>query len=97
MRRYSRVVDSPNQPQLNRICIEVPRCQFERDQPHDISNCECVENHGISFDEATQLVASDLGIDKQLAVGDYSASNSAISREIHMFARGVTAYFRKHK
>ncbi|MFA0544038.1 hypothetical protein, partial [Vibrio sp. 10N.222.52.B7] len=45
---------------------------------------------GISFDEATQLVASDLGIDKQLAVGDYSASNSTKSREVHMFARGVT-------
>ena len=45
---------------------------------------------GISFDSAAELVADELGINKHLALGDYSASVSVKNREIHMLARGLT-------
>lgn len=83
-------MDSPNQPIESGFTLEVPSNTSNVISPMTSLIASVAKTSGISFDEATQLVASDLGIDKQLAVGDYSASNSAISREVHMFARGVT-------
>lgn len=83
-------MDSPNQPIESGFTLEVPSNNSNVISPMTSLIASVSKTSGISFDEATQLVASDLGIDKQLAVGDYSASNSAISREVHMFARGVT-------
>lgn len=83
-------MDSPNQPIESGFTLEVPSNTSNVISPMTSLIASVSKTSGISFDEATQLVASDLGIDKQLAVGDYSASNSAISREVHMFARGVT-------
>ncbi|MFA0550784.1 DUF1566 domain-containing protein [Vibrio lentus] len=83
-------MDSPNQPIESGFTLEVPSANSNVISPMTSLIASVSKTSGISFDEATQLVASDLGIDKQLAVGDYSASNSAISREVHMFARGVT-------
>ncbi|MEZ9744975.1 DUF1566 domain-containing protein [Vibrio splendidus] len=83
-------MDSPNQPIESGFTLEVPSSNSDVISPVTSLIASVSRTSGISFDEATQLVASDLGIDKQLAVGDYSASNSTKSREVHMFARGVT-------
>ncbi|MEZ9480139.1 DUF1566 domain-containing protein [Vibrio splendidus] len=83
-------MDSPNQPIEPGFTLEVPSSNSDVISPVTSLIASVSRTSGISFDEATQLVASDLGIDKQLAVGDYSASNSTKSREVHMFARGVT-------
>ncbi len=83
-------MDSPNQPIESGFTLEVPSNNSDVISPVTSLIASVSRTSGISFDAASQLVANDLGIDKQLAIGDYSASSSAKSREVHMFARGVT-------
>lgn len=83
-------MDSPNQPIESGFTLEVPNNNSDVISPVTSLITSVSRTSGISFDEATQLIADDLGIDTQLAVSDYSASNSTKSRELHMFARGVT-------
>ncbi len=83
-------MDSPNQPIESGFTLEVPSSNSDVISPVTSLIASVSRTSGISFDAASQLVANDLGIDKQLAIGDYSASSSAKSREVHMFARGVT-------
>ncbi|CAH6974277.1 conserved hypothetical protein [Vibrio chagasii] len=83
-------MDSPNQAIESGFTLEVPSNNSDVVSPVTSLIASVSKTSGISFDDATELVANDLGIDKSLALGDYSSSNSAKSREVHMFARGVT-------
>ena len=83
-------MDTPNQAIESGFTLEVPSNNSDVVSPVTSLIASVSKSSGISFDDATELVANDLGIDKSLALGDYSASNSVKGREVHMFARGVT-------
>lgn len=88
-------MDKPHHTIESGFTLEVPSVSSKVVSPITLLISSVSKTSGISFDEATQLVASELQIDKQLVTSDYSIPNSEMSRQIHMLARGMTRVLQK--
>ncbi len=83
-------MDMPNQTIDLTFTLEIPKKHSAVVSPITSLIASVAQSSGISFDTAAQLIAQELGVEKQLAISDYAASNSSNSQELHMLARGLT-------
>lgn len=83
-------MDMPNQTIDLTFTLEIPKTHSAVVSPITSLIASVAQSSGISFDTAAQLIAQELGVEKQLAISDYAASNSSNSEELHMLARGLT-------
>ncbi|MGF1753192.1 DUF1566 domain-containing protein [Vibrio makurazakiensis] len=83
-------MDNPNQPIQSAFTLEVPATAPAVISPLTTMIASVADSSGISFSEATQAVASEIGVDSSLINADYAALNTPESRKVHMLARGVT-------
>ena len=83
-------MDMPNQTIDLTFTLEIPKTHSAVVSPVTSLIASVAQSSGISFDMAAQLIAQELGVEKQLVISDYAASNSSNSEELHMLARGLT-------
>ncbi|MFA0035295.1 DUF1566 domain-containing protein [Vibrio chagasii] len=83
-------MDMPNQTIDLTFTLEIPKTHSAVVSPVTSLIASVAQSSGISFDMAAQLIAQELGVEKQLVISDYASSNSSNSEELHMLARGLT-------
>ncbi|WP_345775809.1 DUF1566 domain-containing protein [Vibrio sp. 99-8-1] len=83
-------MDTPNQTVQSAFTFEVPASVPNVISPLTAVIASVSNSSNISFSEAKQAVALEIGVDSDLLDADYAALDTAESKEVHMLARGVT-------
>lgn len=83
-------MDNPNQSIQSAFTLEVPASAPSVISPLTAMIASIADSSGISFNDASEAVASELNVASNIITTDYAASSNGESKKIHMLARGIT-------